>query len=184
MAPVADGCKRMLRGRRTRGEGCKDLVLMLKWDRQMRVRGVESGAAIRERTREIPAAGYGHVAIPFAVPEEHGDVNGSKVEAPWPRDQRNVRNGTTRPRATSLHEARHEAVCDFRSSQEASIGFGCPRGHSLPAAFSTTADRAQLQPKQATEQRRGRSGETKHHPQRATHRSLVPRSIGRRDTTD
>jgi hypothetical protein len=88
----------------------------------MRLVRVERGATGRDRAGEVPTMGCGNVAVSFSLPQQNRDLDGCEVEPSLTRHEPHVPHGASRSLPAGLLKARHEAVADFRTSQEAPIG--------------------------------------------------------------
>ncbi len=144
----------------------------------MRVIWIERGAAGRDRAGEVATVGGGNVAVALSLPQHHGHLDGGEVEPPRARHEPHVPDGASGALAARLRVARHEAVANLGTFQQAPIGLGKRRGHPFTCAFPTAAHRPEVEPEEAAQHSRGIPREPDHHAERRAHRRDDAWSVG------
>jgi hypothetical protein len=160
------------------GQRTENLALMIPRQREMSLVRVKRGATGRDGTSEIPAMCRGNVAVSLSLPQQNRNLDGCEVEPPRARHEPHVPHGASRSLAARLLEARHEAVSNFRTLEEAPIGLRKRSGHPVVSALpAPAAHRPEVEPKQTPQNRRGKSGEPDHDAEWCAHRRKDARAV-------
>ena len=90
--------------------------------------------------------GRGNVAVSLSLPQQNRDLDGCEVEPPRTRHEPHVPHRASGSLPTGLLKARHEAVTNFRTLQEAPIGLRKRSGHPVASALPAAAHRPEVEP--------------------------------------